>query len=262
MRINLALLLAVTFAPIASAQTGFLDRTITIGAEVYRYQVYVPAEYVNTSAWPVIVSLHGAGRQGADGMQQTSTDFGARVRNFRASIPALVVFPQARPNTRFMNPDMEALVMAELRRTIAEFRVDTARIYLHGNSMGGEGAYRIAFRWPAAFAALLITAGQVLLSDAYPAEQIALDRETNTFAGAANPYDALARGIKGIPVWIFHGDADQTIPVTQAQQLVAALKRVNGNVRYTEYPGADHNGTAPKALAESEVFPWLFGQKR
>ncbi|MBC8086472.1 MAG: prolyl oligopeptidase family serine peptidase, partial [Phycisphaerae bacterium] len=77
-----------------------------------------------------------------------------------------------------------------------------------------------------------------------------------------DPYAALANGIKQLPVWIFHGDADQVIPVTQAQQMTAALKRVNAKVRYTEYPGADHNGTAPKALAEAEVLAWLFSQRR
>lgn len=208
------------------------------------------------------MSLHGAGRQGTDGVQQTATDFAIRVRNFRATFPAIVVFPQAQPNTRFMDPDMEELVMAELKRTISEFHVDTMRLYLHGNSMGGEGAYRIAYRWPSTFAALISVVGQVQLSEAYPAAQIEVDHRTNAFTNSADPYAALAAGIKGLPIWLFHGDADQVIPVEQSRKLASALKSAGAKVRYTEYQGVDHNGAAPKALAEPELFSWLFAQHR
>ena len=35
-----------------AAATGFLDRTVTIAGETYRYQVYVPADYTRSRAWP------------------------------------------------------------------------------------------------------------------------------------------------------------------------------------------------------------------
>ncbi len=40
-------------------ETGFLDRSVTLGGQTYRYQIYVPASYVTTQQWPVIVFLHG-----------------------------------------------------------------------------------------------------------------------------------------------------------------------------------------------------------
>ena len=52
---------------LASAQrveTGFLNRTATVGERSFRYQVYVPADYATRTDWPVILALHGAGERG------------------------------------------------------------------------------------------------------------------------------------------------------------------------------------------------------
>jgi predicted peptidase len=66
MRFLIPLLLATSvFA--AHKETGFLDRTVTIGGPTYRYQVYVPSNWTKAKQWPVIFFLHGAGERGDDG---------------------------------------------------------------------------------------------------------------------------------------------------------------------------------------------------
>lgn len=260
---KLLLLTVVGLVPFpAVAQTGFLDRTIARGGESYRYQVYVPVDYTPAKAWPVIVSLHGNGRQGTDGLLQTGTDFAIRIRENRAPFPALVVFPQARPGTRWFYAAMEELVMAQLQHTMTEFHVDSTRVYLQGFSMGATGTYRIAHRWPTVFAALLIVAGRIEDGPPYTPEEIAIDRRANPFVAVPDPFAALATGIKHLPIWVFHGDADERVPVEQSRQLVAALKQDNAPVRYTEYHGIDHNGAPSRAYAEAELFGWLFAQHR
>ena len=57
--------------PYVSADTGFLDRSVTIGGAIHRYQVFVPADYSRARTWPVLVDLHGNGAQGSDGLIQT-----------------------------------------------------------------------------------------------------------------------------------------------------------------------------------------------
>ena len=262
MRNILLLFLTLSIASPLGAQTGFIDRVVSVGGESYRYQVYVPSNYAATAAWPVIVSLHGNGRQGTDGMLQTGTDFAIRIRENREPFPAIVILPQARPGTRWFYPEMEDLVMAELRRTMAEFHIDTTRVYLHGFSMGGTGSYRIAFRWPTIFAAVIVVAGRVEDGPPYTAAEIAIDRQANPFVTAPDPFEMLARSIKHIPMWIFHGDADERVPVDQSRKLVSALKRVGASVQYTEFPGLDHNGAPAKAYAEPELFRWLLAQHR
>jgi predicted peptidase len=259
--LGLLILLALSGST-ATAQTGFLDRTILRGGETYRYQVYVPAEYTPKSVWPLIVSLHGNGAQGTDGMLQTGSNFAIRIREHRATFPAIVVFPQARPGTRWFYPEMEELVMAELQRTTSEFRIDTKRIYLHGFSMGATGGYRIALKWPTTFAAGVLVAGRIEDGPPYTPQEIEIDRRTNPFVAATDPFTVLAAGIRQIPIWVFHGDADERVPVEQSRRVVAALKHAGAAVRYTEYPGVDHNSAPAKAYAEADFLSWLFSQRR
>jgi len=74
---------------------------------------------------------------------------------------------QCEMGKRWLYPDMEELVMKELDATVREFRVDPARIYLTGFSMGATGAYRIAAKWPERFAALMAVAGRVEPASTY-----------------------------------------------------------------------------------------------
>ena len=58
----------------------------------------------------------------------------------------------------------------------------------------------------------------------------------------ANPYTEAAKKIGSTtPIWIFHGDADDSVPVTESRKVTEAMKKIGSNVRYTEYPGVPHN---------------------
>ena len=64
-----ALTLAVVSLPVAAQQeTGFLNRTVSIGGKPARYQIYLPFDYTPAKQWPVILFLHGAGERGTDGL--------------------------------------------------------------------------------------------------------------------------------------------------------------------------------------------------
>jgi predicted peptidase len=159
---------------------------------------------------------------------------------------------------------MEELVIAELDRTMAEFNGDPSRVYLTGFSMGATGAYRIAYRWPTRFAALVAVAGRIDTSDVqtYSDREKQADRTSNPFVAAPDPFAALAERIRLLPIRIFHGDADETVPVEQSRRLVPALKHVNSDVRYQEYSGATHVGAAERAYADHALMAWLFTQHR
>jgi predicted peptidase len=62
-----------------------------------------------------------------------------------------------------------------------------------------------------------------------------------------------------MPVWIFHGGADDTVSVDYSRKLNDALKAAGGNVRYTEYTGVGHNSW-DKAYAEPDLMSWLLSQ--
>ncbi len=257
---------AFAVASPALAETGFLDRSLTVETQTFRYQVYVPLEFDTGKAWPVIIYLHGNGSQGTDGLLPTRQGLADQVRQQRSEFPAIILFPQTL--TSWEESATEELVMAELEKTISEFRGDRARVYLTGHSMGAAGAYRIAYRWPERFAALVAVAGRV---DDAPggnrpravreAMQEA-DRRAHAFLTAERPYFALADRIKAVPTWIFHGDADQVVRVAQSRQLSEALLAVGAPVKYTEYPGVGHVDAQIKAFADSDLVKWLFQQRR
>ncbi|CAN5223609.1 hypothetical protein BH23GEM2_BH23GEM2_20120 [soil metagenome] len=132
-------LLAVPVAaPAQQAETGFLNRTVTLSGVQHRYQVYVPAAYAGSDQrWPVILFLHGAGERGADGLRQTLVGLPAQIRESPSRYPALVVMPQVPEDSSWIGLYSDVAIAA-LDRTLAEFRADPDRVYLTGLSMGGN----------------------------------------------------------------------------------------------------------------------------
>jgi len=252
------------WSPRILADTGFLDRTIVFEGKSYRYLVYVPAEYPSAKAWPVVVDLHGNNSQGTDGLFHTQRGMAVAIRKNRAAFPVIVVFPQAPPNEYWEQFPMQRLVLAELEATEKEFNVDRSREYLTGYSMGAAAAYRVAYRWPTRFVAIVAISGTVepIPAGIGAANRAEIDRRTNTFTTTPDPYTALAARIKSVPLWIFHGDADPFVAVGQSRKLVAALRQVNAEVRYTEYPAVGHLDAMTKAYAEPDLMKWLLSHQR
>jgi len=254
-----ASLLAV---PIAAAETGFLDRSVTSGGTTYRYQVYVPIDFSAARTWPVILYLHGGGAQGLDALLPTVGGLANDIRARRDAFPAIALFPQASPNTTWSQSDMQDLALRELEQTMAEFHGDPARIYLVGYSMGGVGAYRMAYRSPQKFAALIVIAGRVEASSARGERVSDVDRKAYPYLVDKDPFAALARQIKSLPTWLFHGDADESVPVEQSRRMAAALQKVGTFVRYTEYYRGLHQETPNRAFADTDMPTWLWQQHR
>jgi predicted peptidase len=251
----LSALVVLAGPPEARAQagpTGFLDRTLTISGETYRYQVYVPADYNRTRTWPVVLFLHGGGERGTDGLIQTEVGIGSAIRRFASRFPAIVVMPQARAPLGWTGANAD-MALKTLEQTEKEFNIDRNREYLTGLSMGGAGTWYVAYRHPNRFAALLAICARVRPS--------ATTTDPVVPAGDGEPFATLAARVKHLPIWVFHGDADNTVPVDESRGIVAALKAINVPVKYSELPGIGHNSW-DTAYRDPEVATWLFGQKK
>jgi predicted peptidase len=250
-----ALIVAAHMAPV-SADTGFLDRSVTVAGETYAYQVYVPREWSATQRWPVILFLHGGGERGRDGLLPTHVGIGAAIRRDRTRFPAVVVFPQARESRRWSDPPMLESALAALDAATKEFNGDPDRIYGTGLSLGGQGIVRMVSRTPKKFAAIVSICGPY----SNPKMDQA-DRAIYPYLSTDDPFAALAALVKDTPIWLFHGDADATVPVDNSRRLNASLKAAGAEVRYTEYPGVNHNSW-DAAFAEAELMPWLLSKRR
>src|SRR5258708_22748023 len=88
--------LAVGPARAKKAETGFLDRTVTVAGTGYKDQVFVPDNWTSKKKWPVVLFLHGAGQRGDHGLVQTQVGISTAIRQDRSRFPALLVLPPRR----------------------------------------------------------------------------------------------------------------------------------------------------------------------
>ena len=232
--IAVAVLAVIAAGQSHQVETGFLDRSVTVAGVTYRFSVYVPSDYTPDKAWPILADLHGNGAQGDDGIRQTAHFLAEEIRLKRSRFPLIVVFPQAARGGTWASAGMQEMVMAEIDMASAEFHGDRKRTYLSGFSMGGNGVYSVAARWPERFAALIAISG-------------------------AGPVDDVQR-LRRVPLRIFHGAEDERVPVQAARRLVADLRKVGAAVEYTEYPDTRHGPTAERTYADAALLDWLLAQ--
>lgn len=237
-------------------ETGFLGRVAITDGVQSRYQVYLPAHFDRSKKWPVILSLHGAGERGDDGLLQTAIGVGNAIRRHRASVPAIVVFPQVPLDSLWLG-EPERVALQALDATTSEFNGDPDRVYLAGLSMGGYGVWEMASQDPERFAAVVSVCGGV----AAPLTGATFLQPPQVARNASDPYAAVAARVTHIPAWLFHGSDDTSVPVSQSRSLVSALRAAGAEPRYTEYPGVGHNSW-DRAFAEPELWRWLFSQRR
>jgi len=173
-----AVLLLLLLSPASQAQevakarpeTGFLKRSVTVGARTYAYRVYVPESYKPDKAYPVGLYLHGVGEWGQDSELQMGHGLGSAVQLYSYKMPQrfgsfLAVFPQE-PAPELWFGEGAAQALKALDQTVAEFKADPARLYVTGLSMGGYGSWYLAAKYPGKLAAVAPAAGGVLVPGA------------------------------------------------------------------------------------------------
>jgi predicted peptidase len=201
------------------------------------YLLFVPRDYQegSTTLWPLILFLHGRGESG-DNLNIVKRHGIPRVIEEAEDFPCITVSPQCSANT-----DWVALIrplMSLLSSIIEEFRVDQQRIYLTGLSMGGRGTWALAVEYPEIFAALIPICGRVPDVDQFMEK---------------------VKVLKDVPIWVFHGAKDSSVPVQNSEAIVAALRAVQGNVSYTVYPDADHDSWT-ETYNNPELYRWMLSQ--
>jgi predicted peptidase len=248
-----------TTAGAQAIQTGFLDRTVTVDGVAFAYQVYVPRTFSASQTWPVILALHGGGEYGSNGLSQTNVGLAPAIRRHPDRFPAIVVFPQAKADgTPGWHLAGGRAALAAVDAALKEFNGDPSRVYLVGLSAGGNGSWFLASRHPERFAAAVIVCAWV--------NEFVGTTSKVRYPALAEPsdgdlYQAVARRVRGMPVRLFHGDADTVVPVDQSRRMFAALKDIGADVAYTELPGVGHNAW-DDAYGRAALWEWVFAQRR
>ena len=224
----------------ATLRTDKLKWEITRSAEM-QFLFYLPKEYQAKDGhrWPLMLFLHGAGERGTDVQRVAIHGPLSNVKQGK-DFPFIIVAPQC-PESQIW--DNESLLKL-LDHFIANYAVDTNRVYLTGLSMGGYGTWRLGLAHPERFAALVPICGGGNLIDA--------------ILGPRDKGDA----IKSLPIWAFHGAKDSVVPLDESERIVKALKK-NGvkEVKLTVYPEADHNSWT-ETYNNPELYEWLLKHSR
>lgn len=249
----IAMLAACSSTPPRPERGGFVERDITVDGRRHRYQVFVPAASAARGKAPVVLFLHGSGERGDDNRSQLAVGLGPHLREHADEFPAIVVFPQAPADSEWNQ--LVDVVFAQLDAATREFNGDPGRTSLTGLSMGGYGVWELALRDRDRFAALVPVCGGLLHPRRPSMAVTGLD-------DGADPYAAVAQQLHRIPIWLFHGARDESVPVEYSRQLDAALQAADArDARYTEFPDAGHNSW-DAAYATPELWNWLFAQRR
>lgn len=239
----------------------FLRREVKVGSNVYGYRVYVPKNHNPKKKSPVMLFLHGNAVNGTDNERHVQ-GISETIYEHPEFFNFIIVFPQARLNAVWIG-EMTTQAVKALDQTVEEFGGDPKRLYLSGFSMGGYGTWMTAALNPNKFAALLPIAGGIVPPFELPKFlKMTLPPAILTILDAPDSYDALAKRIGQTPVWMFHGNADEAVPVAESRKISQALKKNgNKNVIYTEFEKTNHNEAVLKALSEAKLYTWLAKQK-
>src|SRR5262245_6136123 len=226
------------------------------------YLLYLPADYQPKSPkrWPLILFLHGAGERGTNlslvtmhgppklvkaTFQRPKNESDAAQQKREAAMKTLkgqfiIVSPQCPAGQRWENDALLAL----LDLIVAKYRVDTNRVYLTGLSMGGYGTWSLGTRYPERFAAIAPICGG--------GERIDILLASRTKSAA----------LKTLGVWTFHGAKDSTVPLSESERMVEALKKAGGtDVQLTVYPEAQHDSWT-ETYNNPDLYEWFLKHQR
>ena len=195
-----------------------------------KYLLYLPKDYEQKPAWPLMLFLHGAGERGDD-LKLVAKHGPPKLIGQGKEFPFIVVSPQCPKDAWWEPMELKAL----LDEIVEKYKVDKDRIYVTGLSMGGFGTWSLAAYQPDRFAALV------------------------PICGGGDPI--WTHRFAHVATWVFHGGKDSVVAPARSERMVEAMKKSGGDVKYTVYPEAGHDSWT-EAYADPQLYQWLLEQKR
>jgi predicted peptidase len=208
-----------------------VEQTLTLEAnKAVGFLLYLPKDYGSKEKWPVMLFLHGRGE--SKGPLSVVKKWGPpRLIEHGQTFPYIIVSPQCPEAESWGQPGQQKILFALLDHINEHCKVDKDRIYLTGLSMGGFGSWRLAADHPERFAAVV------------------------PICGGGNVNDA--EKLKALPIWVFHGTDDPTVPLQRSAEMVEAIKKAGGTkIRFTTLEGIGHNSWEA-AYASPDLYQWL-----
>ncbi|WNR45257.1 carboxylesterase family protein [Paenibacillus roseipurpureus] len=198
-----------------------------------QYLVFQPTCATNSGArLPLLLYLHGAGSKGEDLQQVEQSVLPQTLVETGLPFPFVLVCPQCPGSRSGWQSDILAELLDEL---IPALNIDPSRIYATGISMGGRGVYELAYDYGDRLAAIVPLCA----------------------FGIPN----LAPRLQELPIWAFHGDQDEVLPLARGQEMADALQGVGSPSLFTRLEGLGHD-IGETVYRSNELWEWLLEQRR
>ena len=195
--------------------------------EGLHYLISYPEGFREDQKYPLVIFLHGAGSRHPDTSILRNNSGFLKLQSFQFK------------NFLLMAPLCSATnwneVMSDLIGLVDQVRnldyVDTSRVSLTGNSMGGYGTWELASLRPDWFASIM------------------------PLCGGGIP--GMANEIAALPIRAFHGLCDQTVDPIESLQMVKAVNNFGGNAELILFPKLPHN-CWDAVYTDEANFEWMF----
>ena len=195
----------------------------------YTYSVRPPSDYNDSKQYPIFIFLHG-------GVTNDWFFTNFLTNNFHISQNDSYII--VRPSKLQMDWDPKK-VLDVLEDVKTQMSVDDDRVYLTGLSMGGRGTFIVAAELPDYFAAIM------------------------PLSPHHTPYSylPLAEDVAHLPIWMSHGDSDNTSSYDLASQMAQELQDLGAEIEFHTVIGGEHGGWF-SIYSDPVVMEWMLSHVR
>lgn len=190
----------------------------------------------------LVVFLHGHSASGNDNMRQLAKKGLKDLRDCLAEggVPAYVLAPQCPMERRWSEREsdgqqMTAVVKALIDDFVQSHGISPGRVYLFGESMGGQGVWRMLTDYPDYFAAAM--------------------------AVASRPRHVDASRVARTPLCCVVGTADDMASPEAVMPIVTELQNHGAEVKFKALTGKTHPQTCHDAFTLANI-AWVLGHER
>ncbi|SDE11037.1 esterase, PHB depolymerase family [Massilia sp. PDC64] len=220
----------------STARGRFVDGVFACDAGTRRYKLYIPVSGT-TAQRPLVVMLHGCTQNAADFATGTGMNALADEHD------CLVLYPEQDrganpqgcwnwfdPAQRARDSGEPAILAGMTRHVMAEHGVDPARVYAAGLSAGGAMAAILGAEFPELYAAIGVHSG------------LAAGSGKDMISGLhAMKHPARGKAVKkGVPIIVFHGDADALVHPGNGKAVLDQFIAAHGGALVEATERGDH----------------------
>jgi len=181
----------------------------------YNYYMYIPCGYsIDGPEYPLLIYLHGGGKCGdLHYILNGGIPFLIKTNTWKSPYAMLVVSPQNTDGWWDVKK-----IHTFIKYLISKYKVNKARIYMTGASMGGFGVFAYCCEFGNA---------------AYVAAVVPI-------CGGGEFYRSYA--FKNIHIWAFHGKKDASVPVFLSEIMINTINifKTNDRAKLTIFPDFGH----------------------